>query len=148
MIALIQRVTRGKVSINDKLFSEIGNGYVILLGIFEDDKEDDVVKLVDKIANLRVMNDEEKRMNRSILETKGEILLVSQFTLCADVSGGRRPSFIKAKKPDEAEKLYRLTIDKLAEKGIPVKTGRFGAYMDVQLSNDGPVTIIIDSKHI
>ncbi len=94
------------------------------------------------------MSDENGKMNKSIIETKGEILLVSQFTLCADVTGGRRPSFIKAKEPKEAERLYLLLVKKLKEKNIVVKTGKFGSYMEVQIVNDGPVTIIIDSKEI
>ncbi len=146
MIAIIQRVKKGSVKIEDKIFSQINHGYVILLGIFEDDNEIDLVKLTEKITNLRIMSDEEGKMNKSIIKTKGEILLVSQFTLCADVSGGRRPSFIKAKKPDEAKKLYDFFVQKLQEKNIPVKTGRFGEYMEVQIVNDGPVTIIVDSK--
>jgi len=148
MIALIQRVKKGEVSIKGRIFSQISLGYVILLGIFEEDTEQDVVKLTEKISNLRIMSDAEGKMNRSIIDNKGEILLVSQFTLCADVSGGRRPSFIKAKKPDEAEKLYELFAQKLQEKNIAVKTGKFGEYMEVEIVNDGPVTIIVDSKEI
>ncbi len=146
MIALIQRVTKGKVSIKNKVHSEIGHGFVILLGIFEEDSEKDVEKLVEKIANLRIMSDEQGKMNRSILDTKGEILLVSQFTLAADLSAGRRPSFIKAKQPEEAEQLYELFVEKLRNNGIPVKTGKFGEYMEVAIFNDGPVTIIANSK--
>lgn len=148
MIALIQRVTKGEVIINNQLHSQVGKGYVILLGVFGDDTEADVEKLVDKIVNLRVIADENGKMNRSILDVGEEILLVSQFTLCADTSYGRRPSFIKAKKPKEAEKLYLLLAKKIQERNISVKTGKFAAYMDVQISNDGPVTIIIDSKKI
>ncbi len=148
MLALIQRVTQSKVIIENKVFSEISRGYIILLGIFEEDNEGDVSKLADKIANLRIMSDSEGKMNKSILETSGEILLVSQFTLCADTSGGRRPSFIKAKKPQEAKTLYELLALKLEEKNIPVKTGEFGAYMDVQIFNDGPITILLDSQKI
>lgn len=148
MIALIQRVTKGTVGINNAIYSEINHGYVILLGIFDNDNKDDAEKLVEKIINLRVMSDEQKKMNRSIIETKGEILLVSQFTLCADVAGGRRPSFIKAKKPYEAKKLYELMVNKFKEKNISVKTGKFGEYMEVNIINDGPVTIIVDSKKI
>jgi len=148
MIAVIQRVTKGTVRIDKSVYSEISCGYVVLLGIFDNDTEKDVEKLAEKIINLRIMSDEEKKMNRSIVDIKGEILLVSQFTLCGDVSGGRRPSFIKAKRPDEAKKLYKLMIMKLKEKNIPVKTGRFGEYMEVQIVNDGPVTLILDSKLI
>lgn len=148
MIAIIQRVTKGKISIDNSVYSEIGCGYVVLLGIFDNDTENDVEKLTEKIINLRIMSDKDKKMNLSIVDTKGEILLVSQFTLCADVSGGRRPSFIKAKKPDGAKKLYELMVQRLKEKNISVKTGKFGAYMEVKIMNDGPVTIIVDSKKI
>jgi len=148
MITLIQRVKKGAVSIKGRIFSQISSGYVILLGIFEEDTEKDVVGLTEKIVALRIMSDEKGKMNKSIIETKGEILLVPQFTLCADVKGGRRPSFIKAKKPDEAKKLYKLFAQKLQEKNIAVKTGKFGEYMMVKIFNDGPVTIIVDSKEI
>lgn len=148
MIALIQRVSKGKVLIKNKTHSEIGSGYVILLGIFEGDDEKAVEKLIEKIVNLRIMSDEEGKMNKSIVETNCEILVVSQFTLSADLSGGRRPSFIKAMKPDEAEKLYEFFVKKLRGKDIPVKTGKFGEYMEVQIFNDGPVTIIADSKKL
>jgi len=148
MIVLIQRVKRAQVLIKEKLFAQINNGYVILLGIFDKDDEKDIFNLTEKVANLRIMSDEKGKMNKSILETKGEILLVSQFTLCADTEGGRRPSFIKAKPAKEAKILYQLFVQKLKEKNIPVKTGEFGEYMEVQIFNDGPVTIIINSKKI
>jgi len=148
MIALIQRVTSAQVSVNDSIFSKINHGFVLLLGIYEDDTEVDVDKLVEKIINIRIMSDENKKMNKSIIETKGEILIVSQFTLCADISGGRRPSFINAKKPDEAKKLYQLFVKKLKQKNIKVETGKFAAYMEVHIVNDGPVTIIVNSKEI
>lgn len=109
MIALLQRVSSGQVKIKDEVVSHIGKGYVILLGIFEKDTEDDLKKLVEKIANIRVMADEKDKMNLSIKDVKGEILVVSQFTLCADLSFGRRPSFLDAKKPEEAKKcIYSL----------------------------------------
>ncbi|MBI4225619.1 D-tyrosyl-tRNA(Tyr) deacylase [Candidatus Roizmanbacteria bacterium] len=148
MIALIQRVTKGSVFINSQQFSAINKGYVVLLGIYKDDAENDVAKLVEKISTIRIMSDEQGKMNKSILDTKAEILLISQFTLCADVTGGRRPSFINAKEPKEAERLYNLFSKKLKEKNIPVKTGKFAAYMQVQIFNDGPVTIILDSKNL
>ncbi len=148
MIALIQRTTSAKVTVKDELISEIGKGYIIFLGIFEEDEETDVLKLVEKISSLRIMSDAEDKMNLSITDVKGEILLVSQFTLVADLSYGRRPSFIKAKKPDEAKALYELFVAKLKEKNIPVKTGQFGTYMKVDIVNDGPVTIIADSKKV
>ncbi len=148
MISLIQRVTQASVHINGELFSEISAGYAILVGIYETDAKSDAEKSVNKILNLRIMSDEEDKMNRSILDTKGEILLVSQFTLCADISGGRRPSFIKAKKPDEALVLYEYMIELLKKQGVTVKIGKFGHYMDVRIHNDGPVTLIIDSTKI
>jgi D-tyrosyl-tRNA(Tyr) deacylase len=147
MISIIQRVTKAEVNIKGKTFSSIGKGYVILLGIFEDDSEVDVKKLVDKIIGLRIMSDKADKMNLSLKDVDGEILLVSQFTLCADLSGGRRPSFIKAKKPDEAEILYKKFGELLSEAGVKVETGSFGNYMEVAIFNDGPVTIILDSKN-
>ena len=146
MIALIQRVSQAKVSIDKKVYSQIGQGYVILLGIFKEDTEKDVDKLAEKISTIRIMPDAKGKIDKSILDSKEEILLVSQFTLCADVRGGRRPSFINAKEPKEAERLYLLLAKKLEEKHIPVKTGKFAAYMQVQILNDGPVTIILDTK--
>ncbi|MBI2051888.1 D-tyrosyl-tRNA(Tyr) deacylase [Candidatus Roizmanbacteria bacterium] len=146
MIVLIQRVIQGKVLVQNNVFSKIGRGYVVLLGIFQEDTEQDVSKLAEKLSTLRIMADKEGKMNLSITDAKGEVLVVSQFTLCADLSQGRRPSFIKAKNPEEAEKLYELFVSKLKEKGISVKTGKFGQYMEVQILNDGPVTIIADSK--
>ncbi len=147
MIALIQRVNQGKVFIDKKLYSQIGRGYLIFLGIFNKDNQEDIVKLVDKIAHLRIMADHQGKMNQSIMQTKGEILVVSQFTLCANLKGGRRPDFFLAMKPGGAKKLYSLFIQKLQEKNLIVKTGEFGAYMEVQIVNDGPVTIILNSKN-
>lgn len=146
MIALIQRVNKASVSIDNKLYSQIKRGYVILLAIFDFDNEQDVDILVDKVTNIRIMADENNKMNLSIKETNNKVLVVSQFTLCADTSKGRRPSFIHAKNPKDAEKLYSHFIKKIKEKGIKVKTGEFGTYMNVEIHNDGPVTILIDSK--
>lgn len=148
MISLIQRVSQAAVYVKSECLSEIGQGYAILVGIYETDTKEDVVKSVNKILNIRIMSDEAEKMNKSILETKGEILLVSQFTLCADISGGRRPSFIKAKKPEEAFELYNYMIELMRNQGMTVKTGKFGNYMDVRIHNDGPVTIIVDSTKI
>jgi len=148
MIALIQRVTKGSVTKDEEVISHIEKGYVILLGIFEDDTEQDVDKLINKISNLRIMSDENDKLNLSIKDVNGKILLVSQFTLCADLSFGRRPSFIKAKKPEAARKLYELTIKKLINEGIDVQKGSFGQYMQVEIINDGPVTIIVDSEKL
>ncbi len=145
MIAVIQRVTRGSVSVGTTIISEIRKGYVILLGIFENDSDKDVEDIINKIIYLRVMADNGNKMNLSILDTKGEMLLVPQFTLCADTSQ-RRPSFIRAMKPEKAEKMFLQVVEKLKQFSIPVKIGKFGAYMCVNVQNDGPVTIIIDTK--
>ncbi len=146
MIGLIQRVTKAKVSIDNKIYSQIEKGYVILLGIFDFDSQKDIDILIDKIINIRIMADKNNKMNLSIKETNNEILVVSQFTLCADTSKGRRPSFIHAKNPKSAEPLYIQFVEKIKEKGIKIKTGGFGTYMNVEIHNDGPVTIILDSK--
>ncbi len=148
MIALIQRVCSASVSINNNVYSSISNGYLILIGIIQEDTRNNVEKLVGKILNLRIMADNQGKMNRSIIEVKGEILVVSQFTLCANLKGGRRPDFFPAKKPEEAKILYEQFIDNLNKSGLIVKTGEFAAYMKVSLVNDGPVTIIVDSKEI
>lgn len=146
MKALLQRVTHSKVTINGKVISDIGKGYTILLGVMEGDSEKEADMLSEKIVNLRVMSDREDKMNRSILDITGEILVVSQFTLAADLSSGRRPSFIKAAKPDDAKRLYEYFVEKLKALGVKkVVTGEFGAYMEVEIVNDGPVTIILDT---
>jgi len=148
MIALIQRVKAARVKINGKTISKISKGYLILLGILEDDSKEDARKLAKKIAFLRIMSDKNGKMNRDIKESGGEILVVSQFTLAADLSRGRRPSFVKAKNPKQAKELYEFFVQELKNYQIPVKTGRFGEYMQVYLQNDGPVTIIADSKKL
>ena len=148
MKALIQRVKKGSVKVNNKLVSKIGSGYVVLLGIFEDDTESDVEKIVAKLVNLRIMSDDAHKMNRSIKDIKGQILVVSQFTLCADLTYGRRPSFIKAMDPTRAKHIYLFFVKKLSEQDIDTKTGKFGEYMDVEIVNDGPVTIMMNSRKI
>jgi D-tyrosyl-tRNA(Tyr) deacylase len=145
MIAVIQRVKSGRVLIENKVYSQINHGYVILVGFCQKDNENIVSKMAEKITNLRIMADEKGKMNFNISQVKGEILLVSQFTLCADTSQ-RRPSFIKALEPQKAEKLYHLLAKKLEEKNLLVKTGKFGSCMTIEIKNDGPVTIILDSK--
>ena len=146
MRVVIQRVSGGKVSINGAVKSQIGQGFVILLGVKEGDSEKEVQFLAEKIVNLRVMADESGKMNRSILEVNGEILAVSQFTLYADTSAGRRPSFIQAAKPEVSKPLYELFVSKLKRLGVKkVLTGEFGAYMQVEINNDGPVTIILEA---
>ena len=149
MKGLIQRVTNGKVSINGKVISQIGTGYIILLGVSEKDTEKEADLLAEKTVNLRIMSDEQDKMNKSILDIGGEILVVSQFTLLSDATGGRRPSFIKAAKRDLANKLYLYFVDRLKNLGvINVQTGEFGAYMSVEIINDGPVTILLDTQEL
>lgn len=145
MILVIQRVKQASVLIENKIFSQISKGYAILVGFCQGDNEKIVEKMAEKIANLRIMADKEGKMNLNLSQVGGEILLVSQFTLCADTSQ-RRPSFIKAMKEEEAKKMYELLIKKLEEKNLSVKTGNFGHYMEVEIINDGPVTIVLDSR--
>ena len=145
MRVLIQRVNRGKVTIKGKVVGEIGKGMVILLGVREGDTEKEADFLAEKVANLRILADSEGKMNLSINDVGGEILVVSQFTLYGDASGGRRPSFIQAANPDLAKRLYERFIEKLKDYGIKVATGRFGEYMEVELINDGPVTILLET---
>ena len=147
MRAVIQRVSTASVTIAGELTSEIGPGYLVLLGVETDDEEQDVNWLVKKIAQLRVMPDEQGLMNRDIKDTGGEVLVVSQFTLHASYKKGNRPSFIKAARPEKAIPMYELFVQLLeGETGKKVKTGTFGADMKVALVNDGPVTIVMDSK--
>lgn len=148
MRTLIQRVKEASVTVDGKLISEIGNGLLLLLGIENDDNQDDIDWLTRKITNLRIFDDGEGNMNLSVLDISGEILLVSQFTLHASTKKGNRPSFIKAAKPEIAIPIYKNFIKKMAlEIGKEISIGTFGAMMDVKLINDGPVTIIIDSKN-
>ncbi len=147
MIALLQRVSRSKVTVDGETVGEIGLGYNILLGVLKEDDETDIEKLVQKIVNLRVFADENGKMNKSILDVKGEALVVSQFTLAGSVKRGRRPSFDSAMPPAEAERLYEEFCLQLG-KDIEVQKGKFGAMMEVEIINDGPVTFIIDSKEL
>ncbi|MDD6728489.1 MAG: D-aminoacyl-tRNA deacylase [Eubacteriales bacterium] len=149
MKAVIQRVTHSSVTVDGKLVSEIGQGFMILLGVVDGDTKEDADKLINKIPVLRIFEDENGKMNLSCLDVDGEILLVSQFTLCADCSHGRRPSFINSAPPEIANELYEYTAEKLSQSGVKaVKKGIFGADMKVELLNDGPVTIILDSKEL
>jgi D-tyrosyl-tRNA(Tyr) deacylase len=148
MKAVIQRVSRASVTINETVYSKIGNGLLVLLGIEDADTRDDIEWLSNKIINLRIFNDDKAVMNVSVKEINGEILLVSQFTLHASTKKGNRPSYIKASKPEIAVPIYKKMIQRLStDLGKPVQTGEFGADMKVELSNDGPVTIIIDTKN-
>ena len=146
MKAVIQRVKRASVTVSGELISEIGQGYMILLGVVEGDTARDRDALAAKVSKLRVFADENDKMNLSIRDVNGSILLVSQFTLCAECRHGNRPSFVTAMKPAEADAMYRAFGESLAQLGIPVKYGVFGAMMDVELVNDGPVTILLESK--
>ena len=146
MKAVIQRVSSASVTVADKKISEIGFGLLILLGITQEDEKRDIDYLVKKTAELRIFNDEGQKMNLSIQDVGGEILVVSQFTLCADTRKGRRPAFIGAAEPKMAENMYDQYCQKLQLLNIPVSKGQFGASMDVGLINDGPVTILLDSQ--
>lgn len=148
MIAVIQRVSEASVEVDSEVVGEIGKGVLVLLGIENEDNQEDIEWLSKKIVNLRIFNDEAGVMNKSLLETQGELLLISQFTLHASTKKGNRPSYIKAAKPDIAIPLYEDFIDALNKQlPSPVATGRFGADMKVHLVNDGPVTILIDTKN-
>lgn len=147
MIAVIQRVKHAGVTIDNVKVSSVDKGFLILLGVEQGDTKAEADKLVKKIPVLRIFEDENEKMNLSCLDVDGEILVVSQFTLCADCSHGRRPSFTKSAPPAEAEMLYEYFVDELKRAGVKkVDTGRFGADMKVDLLNDGPVTIILDSR--
>ncbi|MEK9132865.1 MAG: D-aminoacyl-tRNA deacylase [Patescibacteria group bacterium] len=148
MKTLIQRVKSANVVVGGKKIGEIGNGLLVLLGITNSDKESDVDFFVDKIVNLRIFEDETQKMNLSLLETKGEVLVISQFTLYADCKGQRRPSFINAAGRDFALELYKKLVHKFKELGIKTAEGEFGAMMDVTLVNSGPVTIMLDSEEL
>ena len=144
MKALIQRVKRASVTINDELFSSIDKGILLLLGVEKGDSEENAEKLAEKISKLRIFEDENEKMNLSIKDVKGELLVVSQFTLCGDCKKGTRPSFDKAAHPDKANELYEYFIKCVKSYEIPVKTGKFRAMMDVELVNDGPVTFMVE----
>lgn len=146
MKAVIQRVSHAKVTVDGRITGEIKQGYLILLGVVEGDGEDEMKLLAKKTAELRIFSDENGKMNLSLLDVGGEALVVSQFTLCADVSHGRRPSFIGSAKPDKANELYIKYCDELRSLGVEnVQTGEFGADMAVELLNDGPVTILFNT---
>ncbi|NME49155.1 D-aminoacyl-tRNA deacylase [Enterococcus cecorum] len=147
MRAVIQRVSQAKVAVDDNTVGQIGKGFMILLGVHEEDTQADVDYLVGKISKLRVFEDDQQKMNRSIIDVDGKILSISQFTLFADTKKGNRPSFVQAAKPDTAIPLYEAFNEGLRQAGIPVETGIFGADMKCHLVNDGPVTIIIDSQN-
>lgn len=149
MKAVIQRVTHASVKVDGETVGSCGQGFLILLGVMAGDDEKEADKLVNKTVNLRIFEDENGKMNLSSLDIGGEMLVVSQFTLCADCTHGRRPSFTPSAPPDEANRLYEYFVLRLKENGIShVETGVFGADMKVELLNDGPVTIILDSSEL
>ncbi len=148
MRAVIQRVSRAKVSVENEVIGEIGKGILILLGVADGDSETDAVYLLDKTVNLRIFEDADDKMNLSLLEIKGDLLVVSQFTLYGDARKGRRPSFIKAAAPAEAKRLYDFFVSEARKQIGVVETGKFQAMMNVELVNDGPVTILLDSERL
>ncbi|MBA2664680.1 MAG: D-tyrosyl-tRNA(Tyr) deacylase [Bradymonadaceae bacterium] len=145
MRALIQRVSRAKVTVGDQLTGQIGQGILLLLGAGSGDEEKDVDYLLEKTLNLRIFADAEAKMNLSLLDIGASLLVVSQFTLYGDTRKGRRPSFVQAMEPVRAEELYELFVTRARARGVHVECGRFGAMMDVELVNDGPVTLMLES---
>lgn len=146
MRAVLQRVSQASVTVDEVVIGEVGAGLMVLLGAAEGDTQADLDYILDKTLNLRIFADEQGKMNLSVIDTGGAMLVVSQFTLLAQTRKGRRPSFIKALAPDQAEALYEQFIARVRAAGLQVATGRFGAHMDVALVNSGPVTIILDSR--
>ena len=148
MRAVVQRVSRAEVRVNGKATGGIESGLVVLLSVGVDDEESDAAQMAEKIANLRIFRDDEGLMNRSVLEAGGAVLLISQFTLHGDARKGRRPSFVAAAREEHAKPLYERVGTLLTREGLNVEYGEFGAMMEVQLVNDGPVTILLDTKKI
>ncbi|MEI8371884.1 MAG: D-aminoacyl-tRNA deacylase [Planctomycetota bacterium] len=146
MRVCLQRVSRAQVSVEGEIFGQIGQGLLILLGVVQGDQEADARQLAQKIVSLRVFDDAQGKMNLSVGEVGGAVLVVSQFTLAGDCRKGRRPSFDAAARPELAEQLYEVFVQAVAEQGIPVATGRFRAHMMVELVNDGPVTFVVESR--
>ena len=146
MIAVIQRCSRGKVTVSEKVVGEIDNGLVILLGVQKGDTEKDANFLVNKISGLRIFSDENDKMNLSIKDVNGSALVISQFTLCGDTKKGRRPSFIQAATSEDGDRLYEYFMSEMKKSGVPIESGEFGAMMDVELVNNGPVTFVLNSK--
>lgn len=146
MKTVIQRVKQASVSVDGAHIAGIGNGLLVFIGVDREDRTDDAQYLAEKIVHLRVFEDDHGKMNRSLLETGGQMLVVSQFTLLGDCKKGRRPSFVKAAPPETADRLYEYFAGLVRQTGIEVQTGRFRALMDVSLVNDGPVTLMVDSR--
>lgn len=148
MRAVVQRVNSSKVEVENKTVGEIGAGLLVLLGVARDDAQTDADYLADKIINLRIFRDEADKMNRSLIDTGGAMLVVSQFTLYGDTRKGRRPSYIDAAEPEKAKALYEYFVARVRAQGLKVETGIFQAMMQVHLTNDGPVTILLDSRRL
>tara|TARA_Y100001934_G_scaffold127253_1_gene154574 strand:- start:720 stop:1166 length:447 start_codon:yes stop_codon:yes gene_type:complete len=148
MIAVIQRVIKATVKINNLEDRSITEGLVILLGVHKDDTEKDITYLVNKIIDLRIFNDKNDKMNCSLLDIHGSALIISQFTLCGDINKGRRPSFLNAADPNKGKNLYNNFVKLFKARCLNVKTGEFGAHMDINLVNNGPVTFVLDTKNI
>jgi D-tyrosyl-tRNA(Tyr) deacylase len=144
MRVLLQRVSRAEVRVNGKVIGKVGPGFCLLVGFTHGDGAEQVEWMADKVIGLRLIGDEEGKMNRSLEDVEGELLVVSQFTLYGDARKGRRPSFIDAARPEEAEALYEMFVDRLRARGVRVETGEFGAMMEVDLVNDGPVTLWLE----
>ena len=148
MRAVVQKVTHSTVTVDGKVHGSIDRGFMVLLGVEDGDTEKDAVYIADKITGLRIFEDEEDKLNLSIEDVGGEILAVSQFTLLADARKGRRPSFIRAARPEEADDLYQFVCERIRSRGIHVEQGVFQTHMMVDLCNDGPVTILLDSHKL
>lgn len=146
MRAVVQRTRRAEVTVGDEVTGRIGQGLLVLLGVAPDDTEKDLQYIVDKVCGLRIFEDGEGKMNLSVADVGGAVLAVSQFTLYGDCRKGKRPSFDGAARPELAEALYGQFVAAVAQKGLPVATGRFRAHMEVELVNDGPVTVLLDSR--
>jgi len=144
--AVIQRVAQASVEVNEERVAEIEEGLLVLLGVMQGDAEEEALRMADKIVDLRIFRSERAPIDRSLLDVAGELLVVSQFTLAADVRKGRRPEFLRAEKPEAAARLLEVFVSRARERGARVQTGVFGALMRVSLLNDGPVTIILDSE--
>ncbi|WP_417389261.1 D-aminoacyl-tRNA deacylase [Gimesia sp.] len=146
MRAVVQRVSRASVTVNGEITGEIEQGFLVLLGVEQDDTQDDVIYLAQKSAGLRVFEDADGKMNLALSDVNGKMLVVSQFTLLGDCRKGRRPSFVNAARPEQANELYQSFVAEVRGQGIEVETGRFQEHMDVELVNDGPITLLLDSK--